>query len=284
LGKGSPFELTGFTDPLANLGAAQETMTVAQSSDVGRARLALTAAVAQLPGAISPAGPVSEPTLEGRFNARMSWLQAPYLILAFAERAELEARAGGNPSSNIGVDYRELLRQSGQLDDVRAMYGAAGLRLGSDLSMLAAAPRIAPDPQAVDYLSDNVSFSGDIRRPVFTLHNVADGALPSSHEQALRRAVTSAGRAALLRQSFAGRAGHCTFSNAEMVVAFDTVERRVTTGIWGDTSPAALNQAALDLGPELNQGGGHPVPPAFVRHQPLRFPSAYIADAPAAGR
>jgi hypothetical protein len=276
LGSGSPFQLTGFTDPLANLRAAQETLATAESSDAGRARLALTAAVAQLPGAIDPSGPVAEPTLEGRFQARVSWMRAPYLILAFAERAELEARAGGNPSWNAGVDYGRLLRQSGQLGDVRAMYGAAGLSLGGDLQSLAAAPRIGADPDAVSFLSANVSFSGRERRPIFTLHNVADGALPSSHEQALRRAVGSAGRSALLRQSFAGRAGHCTFSNAEMVVAFDTLQRRVTTGAWGDTRPWALNRAALALGPKLNRGGGHPVPPAFVRHHPLRFPSPFV--------
>ena len=114
---------------------------------------------------------------------------------------------------------------------------------------------------------------------MLTLRNVADGALPSSHDRAYRQAVTSAGRATQLRQAFVGRPGHCTFTGAETVTAFNRLLHRVRTGYWGDTRPAALNRAALALGPELNQGGGFPVPPAFVTHHPVAFPRLFtLAD------
>ena len=265
LGQAAPFKVTGIADPLANFGAASESFEAAGHTDAGRARLALTAAVAQLPGAIDPSGPVSAPTLKQRFEARMAWLQAPYLVLAFAERGEMEARAGGNPSWNTGVDYGDLLRASGQLADVRKMYAAAGLDLENDLAALAKAERIKADPGAVEYLKRNVTFTGDLHRPVLTLRNVADGALPSSHDRAYRQAVTSAGRATQLRQAFVGRPGHCTFTGAETVTAFNRLVDRVRTGYWGDTRPAALNQAAPALGPELNQGGGSPCRPRSSR-------------------
>lgn len=272
LGMSAPFTVTGIHDPGANLESAGEVFRAAQASPSGRARLALMAAVAQVPGAIDPSGPVSAPTLEQRFEARTRWLEAPYLVLAFAERGELESRAGGNPSSNIGVDYRTLLVRSRQTGDVAAMYGAAGLSLEADLDALADAPRIRAHHRAEKYLAANLDLTGKLSRPVLTLRNVADGALPSSHDRAYARAVARAGRSTYLRQAFAGRPGHCTFTPAETLVAFRRLERRVATGSWGDTSATALNKAALALGPELNQGGGFPVPPAFVHHHPLRFP------------
>ena len=54
--------------------------------------------------------------------------------------------AGGNFSWNTGVDYRRQLAASGNAQQVRALYRAAGLDLDADLGRLEAAPRIAADP------------------------------------------------------------------------------------------------------------------------------------------
>jgi pimeloyl-ACP methyl ester carboxylesterase len=270
--------VTGITDPLANLQAASQVFDASLGSAKGRARLALVAAVAQLPGGIDPSGPSSLATPGQRFEARMAWLQAPYLPITFAERGEMEARAGGNPSWNTGVDYAQLLKTSQQRDDVRAMYKQAGLNLESDLKALAKAPRVHPDGAAVRFLESNVSFSGDLERPVFTIRNVSDGALPSSHDRAYAEAVAGRGRSEFLRQSFVDRPGHCTFTTAESVIAFETVRHRLDTGSWLDTSSASLNAEAAALGPDLNQGGGFPVPPAFVTHHPLAFPRSFVVQ------
>ena len=278
LGQESGLRLTGIADPLANLGIAQQVVTKADATPAGRARLALAAAIAQLPGAIDADGPVSLPTPEERYAARRAWLDAPFLVLAFAERGEMETRAGGNPSWNTGVDYRHLLRLSGQRGDVLALYRAAGLDLSADLGRLAHAPRVAADPAAVRYLTRHVVLSGRTKRPVLTVRNVADGALPSSHDRAYRDAVRRAGRAMLLRQAFVGRPGHCLMTPAETLAAFSRLEGRIRTGVWGPTSPEALNTAASALGPDLNQGGGFPVPPAFTDHQALRFPRPFVGD------
>ena len=50
----------------------------------------------------------------------------------FALRAELEARAGGNPSWNTGVNYARDLAKSADLPEVLALYHAAGLSLRRD--------------------------------------------------------------------------------------------------------------------------------------------------------
>src|SRR5262249_25497781 len=149
----------------------------------GRARLALVAAIGQLPGAIDPEKPMPT-TLRGRLHARIGWLQFPFTPLAFGIRGQVEALAGGDPSANGGGDYAHLLQLSKQGADVRALYKRAGLSLEDDLATLAAAPRITADDDAVRYLTANASFTGDLTRPVLTLHNTQDGAAPASHEQA----------------------------------------------------------------------------------------------------
>ncbi|MEV4351715.1 hypothetical protein AB0J83_45230 [Actinoplanes sp. NPDC049596] len=50
-----------------------------------------------------------------------------------------------------------------------------------------------------------------------------------------------------MRQAFVHRAGHCTFTTGEMLAALRSLERRVATGRWPDTSPRALNTLATSV-------------------------------------
>jgi hypothetical protein len=184
----------------------------------------------------------------------------------FAFRAELEARAGGNPSWNTGVNYVEDLARSADFTEVRALYQAAGLSLAKDLRTLDSAPRISANPSAVAYLIKNISFNGDISVPVLTMHTTGDGLVVPENEQAYRSAVDRAGRGNLLRQVFVHRAGHCTFTPAETVTAVQTLEDRLTTGRWHVPGPAAMNAQAAALGPQLNL-----VAPAFLSYSPARY-------------
>ena len=61
LGPKAPFTVTDIADPLANFGAASEAFEAAGRTGAGRARLALTAAIAQVPGAIDPRDPCPHP-------------------------------------------------------------------------------------------------------------------------------------------------------------------------------------------------------------------------------
>ncbi|NHC12949.1 alpha/beta hydrolase family protein [Motilibacter deserti] len=261
--------ITGVDDPLGNLDAAQRILSDAAATAAGRARIALAAAVMQVPGAVDPLAPFPADAA-GRAAARLAWMTESFPVFAFAERGELEARAGGNPSTNVGVDYERMLRDSEQRSDVRALYRAAGLDLDDDLATLAAAPRVAADPVARTYLSAHGGLTNAPAKPLLTLHGTADGLVPSSHERAY---AERAGRPELLRQAFVDRPGHCTFTSAEIVSAFGALQERLDSGVW-HVKPAFLNQRAAELGPELNTGAGIPVAPAFVRHHPLAFPRA----------
>ena len=205
---------------------------------------------------------------------QFSWetqVDGPFI---FALRAELEARAGGNPSWNTGVDYKKQLENSSDLAEVRGLYAQAGLSLDADLATLNSATRIAADPNAVAYLTQNIVFNGDLHgRPVLTLHTTGDGLVVNQDEEAYRSVVKDAKDSKLLRQAFVHRAGHCTFTPAETISAFEALVARIDTGKWkGTTDPDALNAAADALGPTYtpparasSASTRHPPPPVRPR-------------------
>ena len=262
-------------DPSANLSAAESAAAAAQQTAQGRARLALAAALADTPGWFTPLSPEPARTDYASQEAnQFKWDTQVDFPFVFALRAELEARAGGNPSWNTGVDYVRDLARSADAGEVRALYRAAGLDLRSDLQALDAAPRISANPAAVRYLANNIIFNGRLPVPVLSMHTTGDGLVVPENEQAYRSAVARAGDSRLLRQVFVHRAGHCTFTPAETITAAQILLHRVDTGRWdmGATEPGSMNAAASALGSAYNvfSAGGQLVatPPAFLTFQP----------------
>ncbi len=260
-GPASRLVLTGIRDPLANVAAARAALTAAQRTPAGRARISLVAALIDLPGGT------------GWERAQFQALRTQ-LAFAFGYRAELERRAGGNPSWNAGVDYAAQLRRSANRDEVRALYRTAGLDLRADLAALAVAPRISAQPRARAYLERNVVLDGELDAPLLTLHTTADWIVPYQNEQAVAAAVAGTGRGALLRRLYVRRAGHCAFTDAEMLTALQVLFTRIDRGRWpSSTSPAVLNAATRRLGPAF---AGF----ASTRGVPLKAPPAFTAAAP----
>jgi hypothetical protein len=266
-------QIVNITNPAANLQAAEIAGAQAQATPQGQARLALVSALGDTPGWFDPSMP--EPAAND-YTAQEAnqflWGSQVTFPFVFAFRAELEARAGGNPSWNTGVNYFSDLAKSADFREVVALYRAAGLSLTKDLLTLNSAQRVKATPNAEAYLIKNISFSGRISVPVLTMHTTGDGLVVPENEQAYRSAVDQAGRASLLRQVFVHRAGHCTFTPAETVTAVQTLENRLVTGRWHVPSPAAMNSQAAALGPQLNIfTGGVATPPAFIRYSPAVY-------------
>jgi pimeloyl-ACP methyl ester carboxylesterase len=251
LGSGTALQVVNLTNPGANFGLAEQILTGAQSTLQGRARIALAAALSDVPGWFNPASP--EPAATD-FTAQEAnqylWISQVDAAFLFFLRAELEARAGGNPSWNTGVNYESQLNRSVDAAEVRALYQQAGLSLDADLDTLNKATRISANPAAVTYLTKNIVFNGQLGgKPVLTIHTTGDGLVVNTDEQAYRSAVQEAGNSRLLREAFVHRAGHCTFTPAETIAALKALEHRINTGKWGNlTDPESLNAAAAALG------------------------------------
>ena len=263
---GGPLQVVNITNPTANLTLAEGLLAAAQATPQGRARIALAAALGDTPGWFNPALP--EPAAND-FAAQEAnqflWFQQVDFPFIFALRAELEFRAGGNPSWNTRVNYFEQFENSVNKAEVIALYQAAGLNLEDDLRTLNHAARISANPASVEYLEHNIIFNGDIDMPVLTLHTTGDGLVSNQNESAYRNTVREAGDRRLLRQVFVHRAGHCTFTPAETVTALGNLIERLDSGHWPDLHAAALNAEAGALGP-LNVA-----PPAFLQFHSAPF-------------
>jgi hypothetical protein len=140
---------------------------------------------------------------------------------------------------------------------------------------------------ALDYLSRNIIFNGQIQVPVLTLHTTDDEIVSVENVQAYADVVARASNSALLRQIFVHRAGHCAFTEAETIAALQALNRRLDTGTWQNLDPEDLNTAANTLGAMYNvlafcpcefpPPSGVPMAPAFVDYVPAPFLRPYDA-------
>ena len=263
---GNSLQVTNITNPGANLGAAEAVLAAAQLSPQGRARLALVSALADTPGWFDPASPEPAATDFAAQEAnQFLWASQVDFPFVFAFRAELELRAGGNPSWNTGVNYRKQLAHSAERNEVLALYAQAGLDLNADLDALNQATRITANPSSVAYLEQNIIFNGNIGVPVLTLHTTGDGLVVNQNESAYAGVVREEGNNRFLRRAFVHRAGHCAFTPAETITALVNLIQRMDSGIWPDLGPDTLNAEAAALG-ALNVA-----PPSFIEFAPTQF-------------
>jgi pimeloyl-ACP methyl ester carboxylesterase len=276
LGANSGLQVVNISDPNKNIGIAEGLLAAAQKTVAGQARIALAAALADTPGWFDPLSPEPSSTDYATQEANQYlWLLEDDFLFAFDFRAELEARAKGNPSWNNGVDYSTQLKNSVDYAEVQALYKAAGLTLDDDLKALSDAARIKAKASALSYLERNIIFDGQIPIPVLTLHTKGDGLVVVEDESAYKDVVDREHDGSLLRQLFVHRAGHCEFTPAETVVAFDALVTRLDSGKWPSLGAGALNKAAKGLGSSFNvlsvNGKNVHVVPAYFRFQPAEF-------------
>src|SRR5450759_3249829 len=268
----APFKMVNFTslgDAAANFGIASAALAAAQNTPQGRARIALSAALADVPGWFDPASPEPAATdFAARELNQFKWDNNPDFLFGFFGRFELEVRAGGNFSWNTGVDYRVQLSHSVDRAEVDALYKTAGLDLNQELDTLNAAPRTSvTNPNALAYITKYITYNGNLNMPVLTMHTTGDGLVEVTDENAYASVVRSAGDNSMLRQVFVHRAGHCTFTSAETIAAFQTLIHRINTGSWEDsTNPASMNAQATSLGSPFNSA-----PASFIDFHPAQF-------------
>jgi hypothetical protein len=251
----------------------------AMETKQGMARLSLIGALANMPPWFSAHDP--EPTeLADRLQQQAIWTAGYTSELGPIGRADLEQRVGGNPSWNVGVDYQRQFERSGFKELALQAYASAGLTRGDlerDLRTLNRAPRITADPPAVAFMLRHGTSRGYTPAPVITMHNTGDGGAIVDQERWYASQVARNGDPRKLRQLYVGRGMHCAFSSGDEIVLLTTLFERIETGRWPSTSPAALNAAVRELGPEYQlvldiiTGEDREAAPAFTQFTPPRF-------------
>jgi len=278
LAPSSALQLVHITDGAANLQLAEQIFNSAVLTPQGRARLAMVGALIDLPGWFDPTQP--EPAAAdfvAQAQAQATWESRVDFPFAFQHRTEIEARAGGNPSWNSGVDYGRLLLTAPGRDEVAALYSLAGLDVNADIRALDAGATIKADPAAASYLNRYISFDGNLSVPMLSMHTTGDGLVIPPNESAYGQVVGGAGKQDMLRQVFVHRAGHCAFTTAETIAAFQVLVKRLDTGRWDGAAlqPEALNAAATSLGASANQIFGRTFDPSFITFQPAAYPRPF---------
>jgi pimeloyl-ACP methyl ester carboxylesterase len=260
-------QVVNITNPTANLEAGEIAAAAAQKTPQGRARIALAAALGDTPGWFTPGSPEPAATDYTAQEAnQFLWDTEVDLPFILDFRAQLESVAGGNPSWDTGVNFAQQLAHSTDLKEVKALYKAAGLNLNADLRKLNDSQRISADPAAVQYMENNVAYTGRLNIPVLTIHTTGDGLVVPENESAYHEAVSTAGDTSLLRQLFVNRAGHCAFTPAELITAIGVLLNRLNTGSWHTPSTAKLNEEAASLGSTANTFA-----PQFIHYHPAPY-------------
>jgi len=252
------------------LPAWRKLMEGAQQTPQGRARIALAAKLGQLPEWSDNARPQpGADDLPARQQGLYGSLALGLALVnqAMSSRSQIEALAGGNISSNVGVDYAALLKHVDPDGLVGRLYQQAGVSLADDLDALARAPRLAADPKAIAYVASGV-FDGDLRVPVLTVNGIGDPISVVASQQAYEAAVEAAGKTSMLRQTYTASAGHCGFKPAETLAAVQTLMHRLDSGTWDSTTAEAMTRKAQATGAGESR---------FISFTPPRFARPYGA-------
>jgi pimeloyl-ACP methyl ester carboxylesterase len=150
-------------------------------------------------------------------------------------RAELERRAGGPVVQNL----THLYTLSAADKQYLALLGVNAEPL---LAAMNANRHLSAPPSSRNYVEHWADFSGNIKKPVLTLHTQTDALVPVSHESAYAATVAAAGRSSLLAQTFTSGNGHCAFTGPQLLTALGALNNWVATGARPSAAafPAAL--------------------------------------------
>jgi len=255
-------------EAIATVNTLKTAVDEAQTTQKGRARIALAAAFFHLPtwytGQPKPANRDYAAQEVGQYLSLIGGAAISDTALFRYEtgRFDVEQSAGGNPSWNKGVNYRKLLSESVNETQVRNLYRHAGLDLRDDLDQLTRSAAITADPGAVQWMQRTSTLSGKITVPVLSMHTTDDQLAPVQFQEEYAEDVQQNGRASLLRRVFVDHPGHCTYTTAELLAAITTISNRVETGRWENTSARAMQKLATSF----NAGEV-----AFIRFTPGEF-------------
>jgi pimeloyl-ACP methyl ester carboxylesterase len=224
-------------------------LTGAQATPEGRARIALAAAIGQLPTWSNATKAEPDPTdvsavQVAMFETLLKQFEIP--VSAFRVRRDFEESAGGALSWNTETDYEKLFTRGTteeQKHVVEELYRRARLSLKADLVRINATPRLTADATAVVEANRRLGLNAQPKKPVLIFHPSGD---PVSIIATLGAYVSKAPRE-LVRLTVVRGAGHCAFSVSENLSAITTMTERLTIGMWPDTSAAAMNARAATL-------------------------------------
>jgi pimeloyl-ACP methyl ester carboxylesterase len=176
------------------------------------------------------------------------------LFFGTVGRYDIEQRMGGDPSTNVGVDYRKRISAA----DVAwyESFGFAGSLLNSFAQQVQTfAPRVAAIPAArIRFARTGGNPTGRLGVPTVTMHTEDDPLVIVQNERVFETRVATQGQSGRLLQLYvkppasyptnpgaAFGAGHCVFTTGDRVALVKTID----TWLAQRSKPTAAQVAAL---------------------------------------
>ncbi|MBI4429366.1 MAG: hypothetical protein HY562_09640 [Ignavibacteriales bacterium] len=244
---------------------------VARGTPSGRARLALALTMGQWSVVRQDTSVLGQLTDDAAYRAAMI-----VSVLDGVERISgpfYMSKPAGQAAWNKNVDYKKSFENGNEVNKraVYHLYREAALNLEADLDSINAFPRVAPDPEKIQFWStQGRTVTGDLRVPVLRTHTLGDLGVPVTLIEGYDARVRARGKADFYRTAFVDRSGHCTFSVGESTAALETLIRRLETGHWGNsTDPKQLNELAT----AFNMGEAR-----FVEYKLDKFNRAWFPE------
>ena len=149
--------------------------------------------------------------------------------VATALRSANEQFAGGNGAENIG-DYYALT------DGEKTYLSTLGVNADELLAWMNQHTNINAVRSARNHLQHYGSPSGQLRRPVITMHGMYDPVAWVTHESVYRGLVDAAGNGDKLVQVYVNAPGHAAFSFDQLMATLNAMESWLNSGVAPDAS------------------------------------------------
>ena len=173
------------------------------------------------------------------------------MFFATEARAELERRAGGPIVQNLNRNYNLTPQEIGYL----IALGVPPTAINNWLAIMNAHRNIFAPPSSRAYVEQNATYSGNILKPVLTMHTIIDPLVTVSQENAYRQTVMATNHDIRLFQTYTDGNGHCNFTAPQLITAVNEINRWVITGARPTQAnfPAAIGFLPNFTPPPLNQ-------------------------------
>ncbi|MBI2848430.1 MAG: hypothetical protein HYX83_04570 [Chloroflexi bacterium] len=146
------------------------------------------------------------------------------MFYATQVRGELEQRAGGPVAQNLDHVYTLTAEDIAVLADLEIDAPAL-------LALMNARTNIQASVPARKYLERYADFTGDLTRPVITIHTRVDELVRVANQSVYRRLVQAAGKEDMLIQLFTDAVGHGNFTAPQLLQTVAAMEIWLNTGV-----------------------------------------------------
>ena len=169
-------------------------------------------------------------------NPNSAWIILD-MFFATQARGEIEERAGGPIGQNLDhiytLDPSEL-----------SILNTLGVDAQELLNAMNARTTIEAHRPARHYIERYADYTGDLKRPVLTMHTKRDGLLLAAQEGVYHESVAAAGKEQFLVQAFTEGVTHCDFTGPQYIAAISAMDQWIATGERPDE---ALSELGFDL-------------------------------------